>query len=338
MKFRARFASPAQLSKLVQTLSKIADSCVVHLTSDAISFAIVGDAGEGIQVWADISRASLFCEHRIESKNSNQISFTSTVGNLHRALRSACADSNVQTVVKLTKKSGIPTFTFEIVQAQTQLKITHDVPIRLIHDVEELTRYYEPSIPDEFLSAAGSVVLPAGELKGLRNTVERMRSFSQHLVLCAANGPDENTLSLTVHSESLVCITTVYSKLATASQASDGQRRTAEAKVRPPPRAAPRRADGAPAPRPRAPAGGAPCRPLRVPRAHRAACGGGAAREAVRRMAAAGERSAPRSLTGRVAPSRAPHAARRAAPRAARRWRRRSSQRCCRACSRRTCA
>ncbi|KAG8462873.1 hypothetical protein KFE25_001646 [Diacronema lutheri] len=231
MKFRARFGNAAQLSRLVQTLGRIGDSCVVHLTADSIAFAIVGDVGDGVQVWADMSRAALFVEHRIESKNENQISFTSAVANLHRALRSTCGDGNAQSVVKLTKKSGIPTFTFEIQQPQSQLKITHDVPIRLIHDAEELTRYYEPPLPDDALASAASVVLPATELRGLRNTVDRMRSFSAHVVLSATNGPDENTLRLQVHKENLMSITTTYSKLGAVAQVSAGARHSADAKV-----------------------------------------------------------------------------------------------------------
>jgi hypothetical protein len=231
MKFRARFAEAAQLSKLVHTLDRISDTCVVSLTTDAVAFAIVGDAGDGIQVWADMVRSSLFMEYRIESKNNHQISFTSKLGNLHRALRTACANTNVQTVVKLTKRTGIPTFSFEIQQPQSQIKITHDVPIRLILDTEELDRYVEPSIPTETYARSASVVLPASELKGLRNVVERMRSFSQFIVLSATNGPRENTLQLQVHKDNMMSISTVYSKLETAGQADDGECRTAEAKL-----------------------------------------------------------------------------------------------------------
>ena len=231
MKFRARFGDAGQIAKLVQTLDRIGDSCVVHLTREEVAFAIVGDAGEGIQVWATMVRASLFVEHRIESKSRNEISFTSKVSNLHRALKSACANSNVQTVVKLTKKTGIPTFSFEIQQPQTQLKITHDVPIRLILDDEELVRYYEPAIPEETLARSASVVLPASELKGLRNVVERMRSFSQFVVLSATNGPRENTLQLQVHKENLMSISTTYSKLESAGREEDGTCRTADAKL-----------------------------------------------------------------------------------------------------------
>jgi hypothetical protein len=232
MKFRARFGDAGQIAKLVQTLDKIGDSCVVHLTKEDVAFAIVGDAGDGIQVWANMVRSSLFVEHRIESKNNHQILFTSKVSNLHRALKSACANSNVQTVVKLTKKTGIPTFSFEIQQPQTQLKITHDVPIRLILDDEELKRYFEPEIPQEVLASSASVVLPASELKSLRNVVERMRSFSQFIVLSATNSPRENTLQLQVHKENLMSISTTYSKLESAArEVDDGACHTADAKL-----------------------------------------------------------------------------------------------------------
>lgn len=231
MKFRARLGEAVQLSKLTQTLDKVGDQCVVQLSTEAISFAVVGESSDGVQVYADIARSSLFLDYRIESKAQDQIAFTAKVANLCRALKSSCAQANVQTVVKLTKKTGIPSFSFEIEQPQTQLKITHDVPIRLILDDEELERYREPAISVDALAGSASVVLPAAELKGLRNVIERMRSFSAYVVLSIASGPKGGTLRLHMQRENLMSISTTYSGLDRVAQEGIPPTSTAEAKV-----------------------------------------------------------------------------------------------------------
>lgn len=58
MKFKATFGSPQQLSKLVQTLDKLADTCVVHLTPEGLRFGVVSEGKENLNlhVSCDVSQ------------------------------------------------------------------------------------------------------------------------------------------------------------------------------------------------------------------------------------------------------------------------------------------
>jgi len=212
MKFRGTFGAPVQLSKLVVLLGKLADSCVVHLTSDAVQFGI--PSKDGVHIAAELSQRSLFLEHRIESRaENNRISFFVKLENLSRALKS-CSSANAQkTQVKLTKKMGGPTLTFEIVLDGSQVQVLHDVPLRIVQDVEELHAYAEPEFATSLKCL--SVVLPQAELRALRNVVERMKVFSDYIVL-SASGDDQRQsaqLQLQVERDALVEISTTYTKL-----------------------------------------------------------------------------------------------------------------------------
>ena len=219
MKFKGIFGSPLQLSKLVTMLSKLSDSCLVHLTPDLIALAISADSNSGVQVCAEVSQRSLFLDYRIESRaENNRISFFAKLDNLNRALRSCCSSRTQKTQVKLTKKmNGGPTLTFEIVLSESQVQVLHDVPLRIAQDTDELQAYSEPIYKDG--RQALSLVLPSAELRGLRNVIERMRLFSDQLLLTATGttGHHGNSkvanLTLQVQKDHLVTISTSYSKL-----------------------------------------------------------------------------------------------------------------------------
>lgn len=232
MKFRARIGNGLQLSRMVQALDRVGDTCVMHLNRDVIAFAIVGDAGDGLQVWGDLVHTPTFTEYRIESRADDQISVTLKTANLATALRSSCSQINVSTVVKLTKKTGVPTLSFEIDKAQSQVQINHDVPVRLVLDEDELSRYREPSIPEAYIDRAASVAVPAGDVRGLRNAVDRMSSFATHLVLSASAGPGGGSLRVHMRTESHMRISTTFGDLeavTTGPPRASGV--TAEAKV-----------------------------------------------------------------------------------------------------------
>ena len=94
MKFKASLASPDQLAKLLQTLSKTADSCVVHLRPDMLQFAVAADAKtDGLHVCADVDQTRIFWEYNVQSRaEDNRISFFVKIENLCRALRSCCSN------------------------------------------------------------------------------------------------------------------------------------------------------------------------------------------------------------------------------------------------------
>lgn len=86
--------------------------------------------------------------------------------------------------------------------------------------------YSEPVLHDGL--GALSLVLPSAELRGLRNVIERMRLFSDQLLL-TANGTTERmgvaglaNLKLQVHKDHLVTISTSYSKLERVPMNSNG--------------------------------------------------------------------------------------------------------------------
>uniref|UniRef100_A0A7S0NX83 Checkpoint protein n=1 Tax=Calcidiscus leptoporus TaxID=127549 RepID=A0A7S0NX83_9EUKA len=221
MKFRATFGSAAQLSKLVLMLDKLADSCVVHLTADQVCFSLPPSASGGVQVAAELAQRSIFLDHRIESRAANnRISFFVKLNNLARALRSCSGTQSERVQVKLTKKmNGQPTLTFEIQLSDSQVQVLHDVPIRIVQDSSELHAYAEPqySAGDD----AVSVVLPQQDVRGLRNVVERMRIFSEYVLLTATDGTAATAggahksamLRLEVEKDNLVAISTTYRDL-----------------------------------------------------------------------------------------------------------------------------
>ena len=107
--------------------------------------------------------------------------------------------------------------TFEIKGQGQGPDVQHDVPLRIVTDVDELAAYREPSLPDDV--AAISVVFPATELRALRNVVERMRAISDYLQLTASGsdasggGAGGGTLKLEAEKDNLVSIATTYARL-----------------------------------------------------------------------------------------------------------------------------
>ena len=137
---------------------------------------------------------------------------------LSRALRSACSTSSANIKLKLTKKAGVPALTFEISQSESQVHVVHDVPIRVVQEMSEMQPYAEPTLSAG--EGAVSVILPATEVKGMKNVVERMKSVSGVLLLTAkdaggrrAQAEGAAELKLQVEKDNLVSITTTYPKL-----------------------------------------------------------------------------------------------------------------------------
>jgi len=210
---------------LVAMLNKLSDTCVVHLTPDTIALAVSATSNGGIQTCAELSRHALFRDYRIESRaENNRISFFAKLDNLNTALKSCCSHEAQHIQVKLTKKvNGAPTLTFEIDSGDGGMHGLQDVPLRIVQDMEELYQYTEPLYAEHIASL--SVVLPHGDIRGMRNVIERMKSFSDYVLLTARDvavgarsdggGGGERTamLQLQVEKDNLVTITTTYTKL-----------------------------------------------------------------------------------------------------------------------------
>ena len=63
------------------------------------------------------------------------------------------------------------------------MQVLHDVPLRIVQDMDELYQYAEPSYGEELASL--SVVVPHSDIRGLRNVLERMKAFSEYVLLTA---------------------------------------------------------------------------------------------------------------------------------------------------------
>lgn len=218
MRFKGTIGSPKQLSQLVAMLGKLSDTCVVHMTPDTISFGVAASSNSGVHACAELSTHSLFLDYRIESRaENNRISFFVKIDNLSRALKSSSANANSKSLVKLTKKrGGAPTLTFEILLSDSAVQVQHDVPLRIVQDIEELHAYNEPVYGDSAPSL--SVVLPQPDIRGLRNVLERMKGFSDYVLLTARDKPLDGAertamLQLQVERDNLVTISTCYTKL-----------------------------------------------------------------------------------------------------------------------------
>lgn len=225
MKFKAKFGSALELSKLLLTLDKLAATCLVHLKPDMLQFGVVSEGKDNLnlQVSADISQSSVFLEYAVSSKaEDNRISFFVKIENLSRALKSCCSTKTESPVqVKLTKKQGQAVLSFEI--HESAVDVLHEVPIRVVSDPRETLQYDDPEDPKD---AAVAVVFPSKEFRGLKNVVERMRTVSELLQLTTSRGArqhdagagtaddgDTAEFQLLVEKPELVKIKTTYPRL-----------------------------------------------------------------------------------------------------------------------------
>ena len=119
----------------------------------------------------------------------------------------------------------MPALSFEIREAS--VRVLHEVPIRIVSDPKETAIYTEPPIGDDSDSAV-AVIFPAGEFKGLKNVVERMRTVTEWMQLTASHSASPLTgggdhgevdgngiaeLELLVDKPELVKIKTTYPRL-----------------------------------------------------------------------------------------------------------------------------
>ena len=228
MRFKATMGSALQLSKLLQTLDKVAETCIVHLTPELIQFGVAATEGkDNLHVCADVNQRSLFFEYSVQSKaKDNRISFFVKTENLSRALRSCCANATEHIQLKLTKKQGTPALSFEITMQDSNVQVMHEVPIRLVSDPTETLAYAEPSMGES--DSAVAVIFPSRDFKGLKNVVERMRSVNDWMRITTRRGGSGETsgggggdvdgsgsasLELRVEKPELVSIKTTYPRL-----------------------------------------------------------------------------------------------------------------------------
>jgi len=201
MRFKGKLFDLEKFTKVVQTVDKIAKTCVVHLTEKKIEF-IISEISEGIAVWSGINAGSLFDSYKIESKNNNEIAFELSLDNLLRALKSCVKASEV--VFKLSKKNDLPFLSILIERRLTNqtMKIVQDIPVAIL-TAAQLSQYTEPQLPDP------EVYILVPPLRKLRNVVDRMKNIDNYLII---NANMSGELSLKVQTES-VSVATFYKNL-----------------------------------------------------------------------------------------------------------------------------
>jgi HUS1 checkpoint protein len=121
--------------------------------------------------------------------------------NLSRALKSG--QFAHETLVKLTKKNGIPYLSFAIEMIATQsMSILQDVPVNVLSPAQ-IASFVEPLLPDP------EVYIMMPPLKLLRNVVDRMKNIDDYLTV-QANMAGEFTLKVETD---MVSIATFYRNL-----------------------------------------------------------------------------------------------------------------------------
>jgi len=187
--------------KIVQTVSKLAKECVIHLAPKKVRFIIANDVHDGVQVWSGINTGTLFSEWIMESLNGNEISFSVNLENLLRGLKSAQFASDIK--VKLTKNHMLRYLSLYIsLQSPQVLTVTQDIPINLL-SAATLARLTEPNLPDPEVH----IMMPP--LKLVRTVVDRMKNVCDYLTITANM---DGLLRLSVETN-MVTIATFYKNL-----------------------------------------------------------------------------------------------------------------------------
>ncbi|PWY96977.1 cell cycle checkpoint [Testicularia cyperi] len=216
MRFRTQIADVSIFTRVVQSIGKVANKCIIKLTPDKIHLICLGDQ-DGTQIWSQMQVDSLFQEYRIESNFQNQINLEVSPDTLLKALRSA--NNAYSVVLRLAKRNKDPLLSFSIsAQSHTgaKLEVLQDVLIKVLKPAE-MSRIIEPLCPEPDVH----IILP--KLLHLRTVAEHMRSLSD-IVTLSANRQGELRLSV---AEDEVKLETTWSKLAhpniEASQSSTAQ-------------------------------------------------------------------------------------------------------------------
>ncbi len=216
MRFRTQVADVSIFTRVVQSIGKVANKCILKLTPDKIHMICLGDT-DGTQIWSQMQVDSIFQDYRIESNFQNHINLEVSPDTLLKALRSA--NNAYSVILRLAKRGKDPLLSFTIsAQSHTgaKLEVVQDVLIKVLKPAE-MSRVVEPLCPEPDVH----IILP--KLLNLRTVAEHMRSLSD-IVTLSANRQGELRLSV---AEDEVSLDTTWSNLAhptiEASQSSTAQ-------------------------------------------------------------------------------------------------------------------
>ncbi|SNX87627.1 related to protein hus1, required for S-M and DNA damage checkpoints [Melanopsichium pennsylvanicum] len=203
MRFRTQVADVSILTRVIQSIGKVANRCILKLTPDKIHMICLGDT-DGTQIWSQMQVDSIFQDYRIESNFQNHINLEVSPDTLLKALRSA--NNAYSVILRLAKRNKDPLLSFSISsQSRTgaKLEVVQDVLIKVLKPAE-MSRIVEPLCPEPDVH----IILP--KLLDLRTVTEHMRSLSD-VVTLSANKQGQLRLSVMEHQVSL---DTTWSNLA----------------------------------------------------------------------------------------------------------------------------
>ncbi|MCJ1463312.1 hypothetical protein MMC07_001919, partial [Pseudocyphellaria aurata] len=186
MRFKASITNIGTFSKLTSSLSLLGKVVWIRLDDDQVRFTVIPEQGPGTQVWAVLSKDTIFEEYNIKSATpANTINLQVPLAPLQRALRSALSGSSAS--IRLTKQNDIPFLSLTIINN------TFSSRVPLIA-TEEFAR--EPNNADDSLAEPGDfpadrqttitqsipvIVLPAASVSSIHEP--RCRDPDVHIML-----------------------------------------------------------------------------------------------------------------------------------------------------------
>ena len=198
MKFKAKLhkdSADAVLS-IVASMQRLASECALRLADDRVEIRIKPQGDSEVQVTSTVKK-EIFSDYKIHTIDGSSINVEVSLANLVKGLKST--DKSLDSVIKLTNRSGIPCLA---VSAETAhgFRVTQNIPIIRFLTEEEMGDYRDPELPSPDIT----VKLP--KPKHIRSVLDRMKHIDKVMTVEATN---VGSLTLKVQTE-FVTMRTVY--------------------------------------------------------------------------------------------------------------------------------
>lgn len=177
MKLKAQFRDPVTFLRIIQSMAKLSNRCILRCSPEEIHIVIARGTGpvEAFAVLDDMS--SFFREYKVESNSNNQVNIELIAEHLCLAFKQITPASQV--TIKLAKHNNQAVLNVEIITRSTtgqEVIVIHDVSIAIkrsrdldiIRTPDEAMREKEPYY---------KVITSFPDLSEVRVVAERMRSL-----------------------------------------------------------------------------------------------------------------------------------------------------------------
>lgn len=164
---------------MLQSVEKLNKTCVMKFTRDKIYLIVAKIELTELQVWGQVASNLLLEEFIIESANNNEIWIEVRTDQVIRVLKSA--QSAIDVYCKLSKKTGLPSLSFNIksmYRGDNPVLLVQDIPIRVLN-LYHINEYREPMVPQPHVH----ILMPP--LISVRTIIDRMKSMSNYLTISA---------------------------------------------------------------------------------------------------------------------------------------------------------